>query len=92
MEYSLSISFKEFSFRNEIINLILKLFKIKSIEYNQNFNWYKTNKKDVFEVECDQVRFNLKSKGELILQNINNSLPRIYGGEIDLETVNLNLR
>ncbi len=88
MEYSLSISFKEFSFRNEIINLILKLFKIKSIEYNQNFNWYKTNKKDVFEVECDQVRFNLKSKGELILQNINNSLPRIYGGEIDLETVN----
>lgn len=88
MEYSLSISFKDFSFRNKFTSLILNNFKIKSIEYNQNFDWHKTNKKDVFEVECNQVRFNLKDKGELILQNINNSLPRIYGGEIDLETVN----
>ena len=48
MEYSLSISFKDFSFRNEMTQFVLNSFKIKSIEYNQNFEWHKTNKKDNF--------------------------------------------
>ena len=87
MSYKLSISFRDFSFREEITKFILEKFKIKTIEYSKDFNWIKTNKQDVFRVETDEIQFNLKDGGQLLIQNLNNSLPRIYGGEIDFNTV-----
>ncbi len=89
MEYLLSMSLKEFSFRNEMTKFILETFKVKSIEYNKDFEWFRINKKDVFEVETDQIQFNLTEEVQLVLQNMNNSLPRIYGGKIDFDKVNL---
>jgi hypothetical protein len=83
MSYLLSISFKDYSFKNEMTKFILKSFKIKSIEYEKDFDWVRTNKQDVLGVETSQIKFYLKDGGQLLLQNMNNSLPRIYGGEID---------
>jgi len=88
MSYSLSISFKDFSFKNHLILFILNELKIKSIEYNYNFEWHKTTKKDVLTIEADQIQFNLSKGGQLILQNLNNSLPRIFGSKVDSKTSN----
>jgi hypothetical protein len=86
MSYLLSISFKDYSFKNEITKFILESFKIKSIEYEKDFEWVRINKQDVLGVETSQIKFHLKDAGQLLIQNINNSLPRIYGGEIDFIT------
>lgn len=87
MSYLLSISFKDFSFRNEMTKFILETFKIKSVEYEKDFDWIKTNKQDVFNIETSQIKFSLKDGGRLLIQNINNSLPRIFGGKIDYHVV-----
>lgn len=89
MEYSLSISFKDFSFRDKMIAFILTNFKLKSIEFRENFELHKISKNEVYSVDSDEIHFNLKSEKEdcIILQNMNNSLPRIYGGEIYFDTV-----
>jgi hypothetical protein len=89
MNYLLSISYKDFSFKNEMTNLIVNNLNIKSIEYNQNYEWHKTNKKDVYNIECDEIKFILKDGGRLLIQNMNNSLPRIFGGKIDFKTVSI---
>jgi hypothetical protein len=86
MSHLLSISFKDFSFRNDITKYFLEKFKIKSIEYEKDFDWIKTNKQDVFDVETSQIKFSLKVGGQLLIQNLNNSLPRIFGSKVELET------
>jgi hypothetical protein len=89
MSILLSISFKDFSFRNEISKFILEKLKVKSIECNKDFEWCKINKKDIFDIDCNQIQFGLSNGGQIILQNMNNSFPRIYGGEIDFETMQI---
>ncbi len=87
MSYSLSISFKDFSFKNHLILFILKELKIKSIEYEKDIDFVKISKLDIINVETSQIKFHLKDGGRLLIQNMNNSLPRIFGGKNDIQDV-----
>lgn len=87
MNYLLSISFQNFSFRDKTIEYILNSFKIHSIEYSKDFVWFKAKRNDIKTIDFDEIKFNLSEKGILIIQNMNNSLPRIYGSEISINTV-----
>lgn len=66
---------------------VLETFKIKSIQYDRDCIMKRTNKKEVYNVETDQIEFDLREGSQLFLQNMNNSLLRIYGGEIDFDEV-----
>lgn len=89
MNYILSVSFEDFSFRNEMVGFILENVKIKSLEYYKDFEWFKSNKRDIFEIDCSQIQFNLSNGGQLVLQDLGNSLPRLYGGKIIFETIQI---
>lgn len=43
--------------------------------------------RDVFEAECDEIKFILKDGGRLLIQNMNNSLPRVFGCKINFYSI-----
>jgi hypothetical protein len=89
MSLQISISFKANSFNQEAISFIFENFQIKKIEYENQFEWVPVkNRSELLNIDFSQVKFKLKYGGDrIIIQNMNNSAPRIFGDKLDLENL-----
>ncbi|NJO86881.1 MAG: hypothetical protein HC821_02185 [Lewinella sp.] len=85
MELHITFAFNDFSLRNKLIDIIRKKFTFKRIEIEQDFKWSSIdNFGDLIKSDFTQSRFSIKKGGDRILiQNLNNSLPRLIGVGLD---------
>jgi hypothetical protein len=94
MEIQLSFSFSDFKIKNELLEIMKRLFTFKKIEIEKNFEWHTVDSFDILkDEEFTQAKFKLRKGGDKILiQNLNNSLPRVLGDGLSKDSTELFLK
>lgn len=83
---TVDFSFKKSTPLDGWVDCINSNFEVLLCEYEMNFEWFQVkNILDVKKKPFNQIKLELKEGGSVLIQKINNSLPRVYFTHIDPE-------